>query len=203
MNGGDMGLDQTLYWIGDPTESQVGRLRHRNLSNTNCSTGLSYISEEDYHDERYKYIRSYMIPEEVYVTKCDWKLMKADCGMPEDARICSLGPTHIKFGEAVNVGEVIEFRIDTLDERYWRPVLCKQYFYLCDEVYRWRNNYEIQELFDATFPDEWCEYKKKYEMLNCGYYPIADILDKMKSIDPQFANCYNEESDNIFYESNW
>ena len=59
MNKGDMGLDQTLYWIGDPSESQVRRLRHRNLSNTNCSTGLSYISEEDYHDERYKYIRSF------------------------------------------------------------------------------------------------------------------------------------------------
>ena len=58
-------------------------------------------------------------------------------------------------------------------------------------------------LFYAAFPDEWCEYKKKYEMLNSGYYPIVNILDKMKSIDSQFASSYSEESDNIFYESNW
>ena len=40
-------------------------------------------------------------------------------------------------------------------------------------------------------------------MLNSGYYPIVNILDKMKSIDSQFASSYSEESDNIFYESNW
>lgn len=198
-----MGLDQTLNWIGEPSVSQVKRLRHKNLSESNYGTGLSYISEDDYHDERYKYIRSYMIPEEVYLTECDWKLIKSDCGMPEDAQICSIGPTRIKFGRAVNADDVKEFRINTLDERYWRPVLRKQYFYLSDEVYRWKNNYELQELFDTTFPDKWCKYDKKYEMLDGGYYPIADILDKMKSIDLQFASCYHEGSDNIFYESNW
>ena len=198
-----MGLDQTLYWIGEPSKSQVRRLRHKNLSDSNYGTGLSYISEDDYHDERYKYIRSYMIPEEVYLRECDWKLIKSDCGMPEDAQMCSIGPTHITFGQAVNLGDVKEFRINTLDERYWRPVLRKKYFYLCDEVYRWKNNYEIQALFDAAFPEEWCEYAKKYEVLNCGYYPIVNLLDKIQTLDLQFASSYNEGSDNIFYESNW
>ena len=29
------------------------------------------------------------------------------------------------------------------DERYWKPILSTQYFFLCDEVYEWRNNYGI------------------------------------------------------------
>lgn len=78
-----------------------------------------------------------------------------------------------------------------------------QYFYLCDEVYYWKNNYEIQELFNTSFSDVWCKYKKKYEVINSGYYPIVDLLDKMQSIDSDFAGKYKEGTENIFYESNW
>ena len=94
----------------------------------------------------------------MYGTGSDFK---SDCGMPADAHICGLGPNSIKFGEAVNVGDVKEIHINVYDERYWKPVLSTQYFFLCDEVYEWRNNYGIQELFNTAFPDEWCEYKKR------------------------------------------
>lgn len=86
----------------------------------NYTIGMCYISEADYHSERYKYIRNYMISEEVYLKELDWKLLKSDCGMPEDAHICAFGPRSIKFGEAVYVGEVKEFYINGYDERYWR-----------------------------------------------------------------------------------
>ena len=62
-----MGLDQTLNWIGEPSRSQITRLKHKDLSELNYTNGMSYISEEDYHDGRYQYIRKYMIPEEVYL----------------------------------------------------------------------------------------------------------------------------------------
>ncbi|MBO5238773.1 MAG: hypothetical protein J6B50_08370 [Lachnospiraceae bacterium] len=198
-----MGLDQTLNWIGEPSKSQIERLKHKNLSEFNYTTGMSYISEEDYHDGRYQYIRKYMIPEEVYLKDLDWMLLKSDCGMPVDAHICGLGPNSIKFGEAVNVGDVKEFHINVYDERYWKPVLSTQYFFLCDEVYEWRNNYSIQELFDTAFPDEWCEYKKKYSAFNCGYYPIVDLLGNMHKADPDFAKKYHEGIDNIFYKGYW
>ena len=164
---------------------------------------MSYISEEKYHDGQYQYIRKYMIPEEVYLKDLDWMLLKSDCGMPADAHICGLGPNSIKFGEAVNVGDVKEIHINVYDEKYWKPVLSTQYFFLCDEVYEWRNNYSIQELFDTAFPDEWCEYKKKYRSLNCGYYPIVGLLSKMQKADPDFAKKYHEGIDNIFYKGYW
>ena len=164
---------------------------------------MSYISEEKYHDEQYQYIRKYMIPEEVYLKDLDWMLLKSDCGMPADAHICALGPNSIKFGEAVNVGDVKEIHINVYDERYWKPVLSTQYFFLCDEVYEWRNNYGIQELFDMAFPNEWCEYKKKYRSLNCGYYPIVGLLSNMQKADPDFAQKYHEGIDNIFYKGYW
>lgn len=152
-----MGLDQTLNWIGEPSKSQIERLKHKNLSEFNYTTGMSYISEEKYHDGQYQYIRKYMIPEEVYLKDLDWMLLKSDCGMPADAHICGLGPNSIMFGEAINVGDVKEIHINVYDERYWKPVLSTQYFFLCDEVYEWRNNYGIQELFNTAFPDEWCK----------------------------------------------
>ena len=96
-----------------------------------------------------------------------------------------------------------EFHINAYDIRYRKSVLSTQYFYLCDEVYYWRNNYEIQEFFNTSFSDVWCEYKKKYEVINSGYYPIVDLLDKMQSVDSDFAMKYNEGTENIFYESNW
>ena len=198
-----MGLDQTLNWIGEPSKSQIERLKHKNLSEFNYTTGMNYISEEKYHDEQYQYIRKYMIPEEVYLKDLDWMLLKSDCGMPADAHICALGPNSIKFGEAVNVGDVKEIHINVYDERYWKPVLSTQYFFLCDEVYEWRNNYAIQELFDTAFPDEWCEYKKKYISLNCGYYPIVGLLSNMQKADPDFAQKYHEGIDNIFYKAYW
>ena len=198
-----MGLDQTLNWIGEPSKSQIERLKHKNLSEFNYTTGMSYISEEKYHDGQYQYIRKYMIPEEVYLKDLDWMLLKSDCGMPADAHICGLGPNSIKFGEAVNVGDVKEIHINVYDERYWKPVLSTQYFFLCDEVYEWRNNYGIQELFDMAFPNEWCEYKKKYRSLNCGYYPIVGLLSDMQKADPDFAKKYNEGIDNIFYKGYW
>lgn len=198
-----MGLDQTLNWIGEPSKSQIERLKHKNLSEFNYTTGMNYISEEKYHDEQYQYIRKYMIPEEVYLKDLDWMLLKSDCGMPADAHICALGPNSIKFGEAVNVGDVKEIHINVYDERYWKPVLSTQYFFLCDEVYEWRNNYGIQELFDMAFPNEWCEYKKKYRSLNCGYYPIVGLLSNMQKADPDFAQKYHEGIDNIFYKAYW
>lgn len=198
-----MGLDQTLNWIGEPSKSQIERLKHKNLSEFNYITGMNYISEEKYHDEQYQYIRKYMIPEEVYLKDLDWMLLKSDCGMPADAHICALGPNSIKFGEAVNVGDVKEIHINVYDERYWKPVLSTQYFFLCDEVYEWRNNYGIQELFDMAFPNEWCEYKKKYRSLNCGYYPIVGLLSNMQKADPDFAQKYHEGIDNIFYKAYW
>ena len=198
-----MGLDQTLNWIGEPSKSQIERLKHKNLSEFNYTTGMNYISEEKYHDEQYQYIRKYMIPEEVYLKDLDWMLLKSDCGMPADAHICALGPNSIKFGEAVNVGDVKEIHINVYDERYWKPVLSTQYFFLCDEVYEWRNNYGIQELFDMAFPNEWCEYKKKYRSLNCGYYPIVGLFSNMQKADPDFAQKYHEGIDNIFYKAYW
>lgn len=198
-----MGLDQSLNWIGEPSKSQVRRLRHKNLSECNYAIGLAYISEVDFLVERYKYIRNYMIPEEVYLNVIDWKLLKSDCGMPEEAHICGLGPNCIKFGKAVNVGGVKEFHINTHDIRYRKVVLSTQYFYLCDEVYYWRNNYKIHELFNTSFPDVWSEYKKKFEVINSGYYPIVDLLDSICTIDFDFAKRYREGTDNIFYESNW
>ncbi len=51
----------------------------------------------------------------------DWKLLKSDCGMPEDAHICGLGPNCIKFGKAVNVGEVFDITCNTtynIDRRH-------------------------------------------------------------------------------------
>ena len=74
---------------------------------------------------------------------------------------------------------------------------------ICDEVYEWRNNYAIQELFDTAFPDEWCEYKKKYRSLNCGYYPIVGLLSNMQKVDSDFAKKYHEGIDNIFYKGYW
>ena len=67
----------------------------------------------------------------------------------------------------------------------------------------WRNNYDIQELFDSTFPEEWCEHKKKYRALNCGYYPIVGLLGNMQKIDSDFAKRYRHETDNIFYKGYW
>ena len=42
-----MGLDQTLNWIGEPSKSQIERLKHKDLSEFNYTTGMSYISEEN------------------------------------------------------------------------------------------------------------------------------------------------------------
>lgn len=198
-----MGLDQTLNWIGEPSRSQITRLKHKNLSELNYTNGMSYISEEDYHDGRYQYIRKYMIPEEVYLKEIDWMLLKSDCGMSADAHICGLGPNSIKFGETATAGDVKEIHINVYDERYWKLVLSTQYFFLCDEVYEWRNNYAIQELFDTAFPDEWCEYKKKYRSLNCGYYPIVGLLSNMQKADSDFAKKYHEGINNIFYKGYW
>ena len=144
-----------------------------------------------------------MIPEEVYLKDLDWMLLKSDCGMPADAHICGLGPNSIKFGETATAGDVKEIHINVYDERYWKPVLSTQYFFLCDEVYEWRNNYAIQELFDTAFPDEWCEYKKKYRSLNCGYYPIVGLLSNMQKADSDFAKKYHEGINNIFYKGYW
>ena len=144
-----------------------------------------------------------MIPEEVYLKEIDWMLLKSDCGMSADAHICGLGPNSIKFGENANAGDVKEIHINVYDERYWKPVLSTQYFFLCDAVYEWRNNYAIQELFDTVFSDEWCEYKKKYRSLNCGYYPIVGLLSNMQKVDSDFAKKYHEGMDNIFYKGYW
>ena len=198
-----MGLDQRLVWVGEPSKGQVGRLRHKHLSKQNYTFGLNYISENEYYSERYKHIRKYMIPEEVYLTELDWKLLKSDCGMPEDAQICGFGPNSIVFGQAVNAEGAKEIPINGYDERYWRPVLSTQYFYLCEEIYCWRNNYKIQEIFDTAFPEKWYEYEKKYRMLNSGYYPISGVIEKMLEEDLEFALAYQEGVDDIYYESNW
>lgn len=54
-----------------------------------------------------------------------------------------------------------------------------------------------------AFPNEWCEYKKKYRSLNCGYYPIVGLLSNMQKADPDFAQKYHEGIDNIFYKGYW
>lgn len=82
------------------------------------------VFDRIYEGERHKHIRKYMILEEVYQNEFDWELLKCDCGMPKDANICGIGPNCVKFGRAVNVGEVKEFRIDMQDKRYW--IKCSQ-----------------------------------------------------------------------------
>ena len=54
-----------------------------------------------------------------------------------------------------------------------------------------------------AFPNEWCEYKKKYRSLNCGYYPIVGLLSNMQKADSDFAKKYHEGIDNIFYKGYW
>lgn len=198
-----MGLDQKLYWIGRPSKDQVRRLRHKNLSEFDYTIGMQYISQSDYEDRRFDYIRDYMISEEVYVNNFDWELMKSDCGMPEDAHICGIGPTSVAFGQAMNVGEVKKFYIDMYDKRYRKSMLITQYFYLEDELFYWRKNYEIQELFNTNYPDEWDAHKQKYQIINCRYYPIKNLLDSMLLIDSEFEKQYHEGTDNVFYQSNW
>ena len=60
-----------------------------------------------------------------------------------------------------------------------------------------------KDLFDTAFPEEWCEYKKKYRALNCGYYPIVGLLGNMQKVDSDFAGKYREGTDNIFYKGYW
>ena len=62
---------------------------------------------------------------------------------------------------------------------------------------------ERPQIFDTAFPDEWCEYKKKYRSLNCGYYPIVGLLSNMQKADSDFAKKYREGIDNIFYKGYW
>ena len=38
-----MGLDQTLNWIGEPSRSQITRLKHKDLSELNYTNGMNYI----------------------------------------------------------------------------------------------------------------------------------------------------------------
>lgn len=198
-----MGLDQRLYWIGKPSLDQVRRLHHRKISDFTYSLGMEYVSEEDYHQEMYKYIRKYMIAEEVYIKEIDWKQIEIDCGVSEDEEICKIGRNSISYRKAMNVEEVRTFHIDIMDEKYTKYVLRTQYFYLSDEIYRWRNKHEMQELFNKKYPEIWNENKNKYETLNCGYYPIKGVLGKMKKIDLQFANSHEDGVSHVFYNSDW
>lgn len=198
-----MWLNQRLYWIGKPSRDQVRRLHHRKISELPYPRGMEYVSEEEYRQERYKYIRKNMVAEEVYIKEIDWKQIEVDCGVEEDAKICGISRNSISYGQAMNVGEVKTFHIDILDEKYTKHVLRTQYFYLIDEIYRWRNNYEMQELFNKNYPEIWDEYESKYETVNCGYYPIKGLLGKMRRIDLQFANLYREGVSHVFYQSDW
>lgn len=199
-----MGLDQTLNWVGKPSKDQVERLHHKNLSEIPYPIGLSSVDLNTWGDSCYKNIKKYMIPEEVYRNECDWDLIRKDCGMPQDANICSISSSGIVFGKAINVEPTQKFDINIYDKKYWRPVLRTNWFFLEDEIYRWRNNYEVQDIFNKAFPEEWNEYKEKYEMVNCGRYKLTQsLLNKIKKVDESFAERYHDGIKNIFYSANW
>lgn len=198
-----MGLDQTLEWYGKPSKDQVSRLHHKCISDFG-SNGLNYLDEESANEEKYRFIRKFMIPEEVYHKECDWKLIKKECGVPEDTPICGIGGHSVSFGRAMNTNDVKTFQINTYDKRFWKPVLHTDYFFCNEEAYRWRNNYDIQDIFNEAYPDAWYEYKQKYGMHNCGVYKLTKtLLNKMCKVDPVFAAKYDGEINNIFYSANW
>ena len=198
-----MGLDQTLNWICKPPKAYVSRLRKKDLRERMVLYGSEYMSEEDYSLPAYKYIRKYMIPEEVYISEMNWELLKYDCGVPYDVQICGLGPGYVLIGKAANDVDVKKFDINPYDKRYEKIVLRRQYFFYSIEVYRWRKNYKIQNLFNKSYPDEWDDYENAYEVVYGGYYPIRGLLKKMKTVDPDFAEKYHEGTEDVFFESNW
>lgn len=113
-----MGLDQTLNWICKPPKAYVSRLRKKDLRERMVLYGIEYMSEEDYSLPAYKYIRKYMIPEEVYISEMNWELLKYDCGVPYDVQICGLGPGYVLIGKAANDVDVKKFDINPYDKRY-------------------------------------------------------------------------------------
>lgn len=202
-----MGLDQTLRWIGRPSKDMVKRLHHMNLSELNYPIGMNYIDMSDeYCQKIYKEIEKYMISEEVYQNNIDWDLICDDCGMPHGSHMCSIGYNGVTFGKAMNLDEENHkhFDINIYDDRYKKAVKSVLHFFLEDELYRWRNNYDIQDIFNKSHPDEWCEYKQKYEMYNSGIYKLKKSeLNKIIKIDNVFASGWNNGTDHIFYSANW
>lgn len=200
-----MGLDQTLNWIGKPSRDMVKRLHHKNLSELDYPIGMNYADLEDaYNQKIYDEIKKYMISEEVYLNECDWNMIRDECGMPHDANICGIGHNTVTFGKAMNVGEPKTFNIKSWDKKYWKPVLHTVHFWLEDELYRWRNAYDIQDIFNESHPDDWCEHRQKYEMYNCGVYKLKKSeLNKIIKIDPVFAAKWQDGTDHIYYSANW
>lgn len=200
-----MGLDQTLSWVGKPSIDQVRRLHHENLSEIDRSIGMMYIDlEDECYQKMYKEIMKYMIPEEIYQNETDWDMIRKECGMPLDAQICGIGHNSVTFGRAMNLEGCQTFPINTWNKKYWKPVKHTMYFFLEDELYRWRNNYDVQEIFNKAHPDEWCDYKQKYEMINCGMYKLKKSeLNKIMKLDNVFAAKWHYDIKNIFYSANW
>lgn len=184
-----MGLDQRLVWIGRPSLDAVKRCHHKNLYSTNYY--MNYLDEDDINNDIYKNIKDYTVPEEVYLTETNWDLIAKECGESNDARVCMMSSNKIGYGNAVNSNDYREYNIDMYSDKYKIEVLHKLYLFCSDDVYTWRKNYDIHNLFENKYGT----------ILNCGYYPIdEDILKKIKDID---CGCDCNETENIFYNADW
>lgn len=198
-----MGLDQTLNWYGRPSKDQIKRLFHRNISKLG-SYGLISVDEEGFNERHFENIKKYAIPQEVYVEHTNWDYIEEEFDVPDNYILTGLSRYNIRYADPDDRSKEVICRLDPMSKKYQFDALETRYFYLEDEVYRWRNNYDIQDLFNKTFPDVYDEHESKYEMVYGGNYKLTKkLLSKMKKIDSVFAERYGNEIDNIYYSANW
>lgn len=188
-----MGLDACLTWVG---KVSYDRVKLYDSCNRNI---IPYDSiDEDELDTRGKYLKDKLAKINANFREFDWDLMKEDCGEPPDAQICMLGSNGIGFGTATNHENFRKYSLDIYDERYEYYEMRPTYIFDSEEIYRWRNRYDIRAIFDKAYPDE------DGDMLYATYVPVTEeMLEEIKNLDPVFAEEYEGKESNLFFKADW
>lgn len=207
-----MGLDQRLTWMGKISEDEKVLLQGREAYPRNNERqngyeislgdfGIAEIDKNDFDIKQHKYIESLLTPVKMLVWETDWNRIKKECNVSKSATLWGLGPYYVKFGETMETCK--EYKINLYAGKYDILVERILYLYRSIDLYEWRNNYDIQELFNSKYPDVYDEYDKKYEIVYNGFYPIEELFEEMKRIDSKFAERYCGIIQNVFYSADW
>ena len=161
-----MGLDMYLFRL-----TRLNLKEREMLEGKDAETirGLGYSVFLEIKNKKYKYAKDFLSPIASSVRMIDFKKIKADFEIPDDAnrQFASYGSaeTTFEYGNESGFEKTVKIPNSEMESKYTYAEPMTVYVWKEEEVAYWRKNWDLREKLTRV---------TKKNIKNMGYYPLTD-----------------------------